>query len=164
MDKLNRAQKCSILGPQNLGSRGGPHLTDEPYNHLYCKFKQECIPVGCLPAAHWLYAAVCFPGWGLSASRGGGGVSLPGGSSLPRGSPCPGGPPYPGGSPCPETPPVNRITDTCKNITLATTSLRPVITLEIWLCIRIHVAGKYFQFIYIRIIQKWQLSCISGKK
>ena len=29
-----------------------------------------------------------------------------------------------GGSP--ETPPVNRITDTCKNITLATTSLRPV--------------------------------------
>ena len=22
MDKLNRAQKCSILGPQNLGSRG----------------------------------------------------------------------------------------------------------------------------------------------
>ena len=28
---------------------------------------------------------------------------------------------------CPETPPVNRITHTCKNITLATTSLRPVI-------------------------------------
>ena len=28
---------------------------------------------------------------------------------------------------CPETPPVNRIIDTCKNITLATTSLRPVI-------------------------------------
>ena len=32
MEKLNRAQKCSILGPQNLGSRGGgpppldPHL------------------------------------------------------------------------------------------------------------------------------------------
>ena len=25
MEKLNRAQKCSILGPQNLGSRGaGP--------------------------------------------------------------------------------------------------------------------------------------------
>ena len=22
MEKLNRAQKCSILGPQNLGSRG----------------------------------------------------------------------------------------------------------------------------------------------
>ena len=24
MEKLNRTQKCSILGPQNLGSRGGP--------------------------------------------------------------------------------------------------------------------------------------------
>ena len=24
MEKLNRAAKCSILGPQNLGSRGGP--------------------------------------------------------------------------------------------------------------------------------------------
>ena len=24
MEKLNRAQKCSILGPQNLGSRGDP--------------------------------------------------------------------------------------------------------------------------------------------
>ena len=23
MEKLTRAQKCSILGPQNLGSRGG---------------------------------------------------------------------------------------------------------------------------------------------
>ena len=23
MEKLNRVQKCSILGPQNLGSRGG---------------------------------------------------------------------------------------------------------------------------------------------
>ena len=23
MEKLNRAQKCSILGPQNLGSGGG---------------------------------------------------------------------------------------------------------------------------------------------
>ena len=23
MEKLNRAKKCSILGPQNLGSRGG---------------------------------------------------------------------------------------------------------------------------------------------
>ena len=34
-----------------------------------------------------------------------------------------------GGSPCPETPPVNRITHTCKNITLATTSLGPV---KIW--------------------------------
>ena len=50
-----------------------------------------------------------------------GGVCLVGGVSMPEG-----GLPGPrGGSP--ETPPVDRITDTCKNITLATTSLRPVI-------------------------------------
>ena len=36
--------------------------------------KQECIPVGCIPAAHWPYA--------------GGLVSLPEGVSLPGGSPC----------------------------------------------------------------------------
>ena len=46
-------------------------------------------------------------------------VPGPGGVSL-----VPGGLPGWGGSP--ETPPVERITDTCKNITLATTSLRPV--------------------------------------
>ena len=47
-----------------------------------------------------------------------------GGVCLVRGGCLPG----PGGG-SPETPPVNRITDTCKNITLATTSLRPVITI-----------------------------------
>ena len=41
--------------------------------------------------------------------------------------PCPGGSPCPGGFSLPRDPPVNRITHTCKNITLATTSLRPVI-------------------------------------
>ena len=51
---------------------------------------------------------------------GGGGVCLvPGGGFLPA-----------QGGVCPETPPVNRITHTCKNITLATTSLRPVITCQ----------------------------------
>ena len=30
MEKLNRAQKCSILGPQNLGSRGGPRPRAPP--------------------------------------------------------------------------------------------------------------------------------------
>ena len=69
-----------------------------------------------------------------------GGFSLPGlrGSSLlAGGSPClaQGGLPgrgevvclVRGGSSFLETPPVNRITHTCKNITLATTLLRPVI-------------------------------------
>ena len=66
-----------------------------------------------------------------SASRGGGGL-VPGGFSLAGGvwywgefslageGLVPGG-----GSPW-QTPPVNRMTDRCKNITLATTSLRPV--------------------------------------
>ena len=31
MEKLNRAQKCSILGPQNLGSRGGPGPRGPPW-------------------------------------------------------------------------------------------------------------------------------------
>ena len=54
------------------------------------------------------------------------GGQFPGGSAL-GGFSLPVGCLLPGGSPCPETPPVNRITHTCKNITLATTSLRPVI-------------------------------------
>ena len=78
--------------------------------------------------------------WGGLLARG---VSLPGGGPpcwgglLARGSPCQGGLPAGGGLPArgvslPETPPVDRITDTSKNITLATTSLRPVMmTLQI---------------------------------
>ena len=34
MEKLNRAQKCSILGPQNLESRGGPWPSGPPGPHL----------------------------------------------------------------------------------------------------------------------------------
>ena len=32
--------------------------------------KQECIPVGCVPAARWLYAAVCFPAGGVPGPGG----------------------------------------------------------------------------------------------
>ena len=41
------------------------------YLRSYGNFKivQECIPVGCVPAAHWPYAGVCFGG-GVSASGG----------------------------------------------------------------------------------------------
>ena len=60
-------------------------------------------------------------GGGGVCSRGGlpglGGVCFWGGDLLG-----PGG----GGSPLVEIPPVNRMTNRCKNITLATTSLRPV--------------------------------------
>ena len=54
---------------------------------------QECTPVGCVPAAHWPYAGVCFRGGGVVSQhalrqtplltdcllRGGGGCLLPGG-------------------------------------------------------------------------------------
>ena len=52
---------------------------------------QECIPVGCVPAAHWPYAAVFFLGVCLvqgggvlpAKSRGGSPCQVPGGFSLP---------------------------------------------------------------------------------
>ena len=40
MEKLNRAQKCSILGPQNLGSRGGLGPRGPPGS--------APVPVGCI--------------------------------------------------------------------------------------------------------------------
>ena len=129
--------------------------TGENFEH-----KQECIPVGCVPAAGRPYGRVCFPGGvvsapgGLSAPRGDllqGRVSAPrgvsalggvcslrvsapgGGGSAPRGV-CARGVSAPWGCGIPacteaEPPPVNRMTDRSKNITLATTSLRPVISL-----------------------------------
>ena len=101
--------------------------------------KQECIPVGCVPAARRPYAGVCFlgglpgqggclPGWGGVCLVGG---VLPGlgGSGIPA---------------CTEAdtlPPCGQ-THTCKNITLATTSLRPVINQDL---ILYYVwAGFYF--------------------
>ena len=90
------------------------------YNY---SFIQECIPVGCLPPA-------CCPG----------GCLVLGGCLLPRegeegclvwGGVCSQGGDWSGdGIPaCTEadSPPVNRITDTCKNITLPQLSLRAVI-------------------------------------
>ena len=64
---------------------------EKSHNESYDKFKQECIPVGCVPAARRQYAGVCFPG-GVSAWPGGvvclawGGVCLVwGGVCLVRG-------------------------------------------------------------------------------
>ena len=72
------------------------------------KLVQEYIPVGCVSESAW--------SWGVGLP-GRGGVVLPG----------PGGSAWSqGGFSGDPHPPVNRITDTCKNITLATTSLRPV--------------------------------------
>ena len=64
------------------------------------RIEQECIPVGCVPADRRPYAGVCFPGGGGPPSSRGGLLARP--------------------------PPVNRMTDRCKNITLAKTSFRPV--------------------------------------
>ena len=85
-------------------------------------------PGGCLLLGGYLLQGVSALGGcllpGVSALRGGvcsQGVSVPGRVSAPRGAGIP---------TCTEadTPPVDRITDACRNITLATTSLRPVIT------------------------------------
>ena len=44
VEKLNRAQKCSILGPQNLGSRGGPDPRGPPGSAPGCRNE---MPVRC---------------------------------------------------------------------------------------------------------------------
>ena len=81
------------------------------------QWEKECIPVGCVPAARRPYAGVCFPGGG-GLVRGGWGVCTRGG--LVRGGWYPsmhwGRPPLW----------TEWMTDRCKNITLATTLLRPV--------------------------------------
>ena len=88
--------------------------------------ERGCLPGGGVPA--WRGGA-CLPGGGVPAWRGGacleGGVvpAWRGGACLPGG----GVPAWRGGTWRP--PPVDRITDACKNITLAKTSFRPVKTL-----------------------------------
>ena len=79
-----------------------------------------------------LPAGVSAPGWGCLLW----GVSTSGGVSS-RGTSAPGGWCLLGGGGIPacteaDTPPVDRITDTSKNITLATTSLRPVKIDNLW--------------------------------
>ena len=104
------------------------------YSNLF--EKQECIPVGCVPAVcRSLLLGGGSPWQGGLLGRGG---LLVGGVSLAGGSPWQGG--LLGGGllgrgvsqhAVRQTPPlVNRMTDRCKNITLATTSLRPVIILH----------------------------------
>ena len=89
------------------------YVTRKRYELQKIECEQECIPVGCVPAAYWPYAGVCFSGSVCSRV---GWVSAPGGGGIPACTDA-------------DPPPVNRITDTSKNITLATTSLRPVIKL-----------------------------------
>ena len=104
--------------PQNQMNRAQEHIQNE----------QECIPVGCVPSA----AVVVCPRVGVSTQRRewvGGclpgvcpagvcpGGCLPGGQCLLGGAvSTQGWGVWPGGV-C-QTPPVNRMTDACKNITL----------------------------------------------
>ena len=112
--------------------------------------EQECIPVGCVRAARWPYAAVCFRGGGAWSRGGGwcvpgpgGGVCLvPGGGGVCSGGVClvPGGVclvPERGGAWSggvsqhalrqTPSPPVDRILDTrLWKYYLGPTSLRPV--------------------------------------
>ena len=85
----------------------------------------------------------CFPGGCLLL----GGVCSQGGYLLPRGSASQGGLLPAGGIPaCTEAdPPINRITDTSKNITLATTSLRPVSIVQIKFIKKFRLSHNFFK-------------------
>ena len=48
--------------------------------------KQECIPVGCVPAARRPYAGVCFPGGGVCSGGSGPGGVCSGGCVCSRGA------------------------------------------------------------------------------
>ena len=73
--KAVRVVKMTLLGSSvssNGGSKGAPGMR-APFQSRFFDFhavfaekfaKQECIPVGCVPAAHWPYAGVCFLGGG----------------------------------------------------------------------------------------------------
>ena len=80
--------------------------------------------------------------WGVSAPRGLC-VSAPGG-----------GGPLPGGlvslDALRQTPPVNRMTNKCKNITLATTSLRSVTMLVVIYLVMEIIGHKHYLFVNIR--------------
>ena len=90
----------------------------------------------------WVWAWTWYPwisplGEGLEGGSPCQGGLLSRGVSLVGGSAHGGYPSMHWGRPCP----VNRMTDRCKNITLATTSLRPVIILFIIICPVFHVAN-----------------------
>ena len=79
-----------------------------------------CQGGGCVPGGGACQGG-CLPGGGACQ----GGWCLPGGVPA-RGGACQGGVPARGGCLTSPPHPVDRITDTCKNITLAKTSFRPV--------------------------------------
>ena len=125
---------CSLL-PRGVCSGGVSGLGVSGLGGVYSQGVSApggCLVCGVLPAR-----GVCSRGYLVQGCLVLGGV-LSWGVSCPRGgyvwpwggSPCRGGSPCQGGSPY-WRPPVNRMTNRCKNITLATTSLWPVMTDEV---------------------------------
>ena len=85
-------------------NKGVPKLKTSLSGSQMAEEKQECIPAGCAPStgvAILVGGGVCLEG------------CLPGGLCV-----CPGGGGVPAQGVVLETPPVNRITERCKNITL----------------------------------------------
>ena len=113
---------CSLL------PRGGFSLVPGEGGSAWSRGGSPCRGVCLVPGGLPGPGGVCLVTGGFSLVPGGGspcwGVLLgPGGVCLVWGGVCL----VPGGFSGDPSPPVNRITHTCKNITLATTSLRPVI-------------------------------------
>ena len=129
----------------SLGSRSFPWAPFCFQNFLETSYKQECIPVGCLPPVHRPYLVSAWSRGGGLCTWSRGGVPGPRGCTWPWGVPGLGDVPGPGGVPGPRgctwswwsylvpggctwsgrctwsgtpPPPVDRITDACKNITL----------------------------------------------
>ena len=67
--------ECSQELHYTLHRLPNPHHRREISECAITLSRQECIPVGCVPAAHWPFAGVCFPGGscpgGASGIRGG---------------------------------------------------------------------------------------------
>ena len=64
-NSIGRSINLALLSGRSSGARE-PFLSPI-FLHFLTVFgknyaKQECIPVGCVPAARWPYAGVCFPG------------------------------------------------------------------------------------------------------
>ena len=70
--KENRAQRCSILGPQNLGSRGGPGPRGPPWIRAWKQWDLTCIYVHFLQfyliRLHWIKLPVILYLWPFGSS------------------------------------------------------------------------------------------------
>ena len=67
-NSIGRSNYLALLSGRSRGAKDAtPPFLSPIFLHFLTVFgknyaKQECIPVGCVPAARWPYARVCFPG------------------------------------------------------------------------------------------------------